>query len=251
MKITEYLFTLPLKILWKSWGGNKKSVKVLSELDTEKGIGLIEKQRQGQGKPTKIYIKNFIVDNLSEMSKGNFKKCQKDISRNVKSTSQEVSKGQGNNTNINNTETSDTNQILSSGEKDNRLRLDRNFINKAEAYRNLIYKNIEYKHFKQFESAQIGNIDNIVDLIVDICVQEEGTIPINDNQMPVEVVKSKFLKLTSSHIEYIMDSLDRNPSEVRNIRNYLITAIYNVPNTMSQYYRSLVNYDMNEGDYNW
>ncbi|WP_222704687.1 DUF6017 domain-containing protein [Anaerosalibacter massiliensis] len=152
---------------------------------------------------------------------------------------------------MNNTETSDTNQILSSGEKDNRLRLDRNFINKAEAYRNLIYKNIEYKHFKQFESAQIGNIDNIVDLMVDICVQEEGTIPINDNQMPVEVVKSKFLKLTSSHIEYIMDSLDRNPSEVRNIRNYLITAIYNVPNTMSQYYRSLVNHDMNEGDYNW
>ncbi len=87
--------------------------------------------------------------------------------------------------------------------------------------------------------------------MVDICVQEEGTIPINDNQMPVEVVKSKFLKLTSSHIEYIMDSLDRNPSEVRNIRNYLITAIYNVPNTMSQYYRSLVNHDMNEGDYNW
>ncbi|WP_276505156.1 replication initiator protein A [Anaerosalibacter massiliensis] len=59
-------------------GGNKKSVKVLSELDTEKGIGLIEKQRQGQGKPTKIYVKNFIVDNLSEMSKGNFKKCRKD-----------------------------------------------------------------------------------------------------------------------------------------------------------------------------
>ncbi len=51
--------------------GNKKSVKVLSELDIEKGIGLIEKQRQGQGKYTKIYVKNFILDNISEMSKGN------------------------------------------------------------------------------------------------------------------------------------------------------------------------------------
>ena len=57
-------------------------------------------------------------------------------------------------------------------------------------------------------------------------------------------MKSKFLKLNSSHIEYIMDSLDRNPSEVRNIRNYLITTIYNAPNTISQYYRSQVNYDM-------
>ncbi len=97
--------------------GNKKSVKVLSELDTEKGIGLIEKQRQGQGKPTKIYVKNFILDNFSKMSKGNFKEYQNDNSRNVESTSLEVAKGQCNNTNINNTEISDTNLISSIGEK--------------------------------------------------------------------------------------------------------------------------------------
>ncbi|WP_352420152.1 DUF6017 domain-containing protein [Proteiniborus sp.] len=225
--------------------GNKKSVKVLSELDTEKGIGLIEKQRQGQGKPTKIYVKNFIVDNFSEMSKGNFKKCQKDNSRNVENTSQEMSKGQGNNTNINNTEFSDTNPILSSEEKENRLGFDRSKINKAEMYRDIIYKNIEYDYYKRYGRYSIDDIDNIVELMVDVCVQEGGTVPINGNQMPVEVVKSRFLKLNSGHIEYIMNSLEDNPSEVRNIRNYLLTTIYNAVNTMSQYYRSLVNYNEN------
>ncbi|MCF6461762.1 DUF6017 domain-containing protein [Clostridium sp. Cult3] len=225
--------------------GNKKSVKVLSELDTEKGIGLIEKQRQGQGKPTKIYVKNFIVDNFSKMSKGNFKKCQKDNSRNVENTSQEMSKGQGNNTNINNTEFSDTNLILSIEEKENSSGFDRSKINKAEMYRDIIYKNIEYDHYKRYGRYSIDDIENIVELMVDVCVQEGGTVPINGNQMPVEVVKSRFLKLRSSHLEYIMDSLDRNPSEVRNIRNYLLTTIYNAVNTMSQYYRSLVNYNEN------
>ena len=222
--------------------GNKKSVKVLSELDTDKGIGLIEKQRQGQGKPTKIYVKNFIVDNSAGMSKGNFKKCLKDNSRNVENTSLEMSKEQGNDTNIINTEISDTNLILSSEEGEDGI--ESTTINKAEIYRNLIHENIEYWHFKRYQISQIENIDNIVDLMVDICVQEAGTVSINGNPMPVEVVKSKFLKLNSSHIEYIMDSLDRNPSEVKNTRNYLLTTIYNAPNTMSQYYRSQVNYDM-------
>ncbi len=225
--------------------GNKKSVKVLSELDTEKGIGLIEKQRQGQGKPTKIYVKNFIVDNFYEMSKGNFKKCQKDNSRNVENTFQEMSKGQGNNTNINNTEFSDTNPILSPEGKENRLGFGRSKINKAEMYRDIIYKNIEYDHYKRYGRYSIDDIDNIVELMVDVCVQEGGTVPINGNQMPVEVVKSRFLKLSSGHIEYIMNSLEDNPSEVRNIRNYLLTTIYNAVNTMSQYYRSLVNYNEN------
>ena len=201
--------------------GNKKSVKVLAELDTEKGIGLIEKQRQGQG---------------------NFKKCQKNNSRNVENTSLEMSKEQCNYTNIINTEISDTNLILSSEERKDRL--ESTTINKVELYRNLIHKNIEYWYFKRYQISQIENIDNIVDLMIDICVQEVGTVSINSNLMPVEVVKSKFLKLNSSHIEYIVDSLDRNPSEVRNIRNYLLTTIYNAPNTISQYYRSQVNYDM-------
>lgn len=225
--------------------GNKKSVKVLAELDMEKGIGLIEKQRQGQGKPTKIYVKSFIVDNLLGMSKGNFKKCQKDNSGNVEKTSLEVSKGQGNNTNIYNTDYSNTNLILSPKERENMDGLDMEQINLADEYRKVIWENIEYHHYKQYERYDVDNIDNIVELMVDICILESGTVPINGNKIPVEIVKSRFLKLNSSHIEYIMNSLEENPSEIRNIRNYLLTTIYNSVNTMDQYYRGLVNYHSN------
>ncbi len=225
--------------------GNKKSVKVLAELDTEKGIGLIEKQRQGQGKPTKIYVKNFIVNNLPGMAKGNFKECQKDNSRNEEKTSQEVSKGQGNNTNINNTDYSDTNLILSPKERGNVDGLDMEQINLADKYRKIIWENVEYDHYKQYRRYDLDNIDNIVELMVDVCVLESGTVPINGNKIPVEIVKSRFLKLNSSHIEYIMNSLEENPSEIRNIRNYLLTTIYNSVNTMDQYYRGLVNYHNN------
>lgn len=227
--------------------GNKKSVKVLSELDTDKGIGLIEKQRQGQGKPTRIYVKSFIVDKSLEMSKGIFKKCQKDNSRNVEKTSLEMSKGHSNNTNINNTDYSDTNLILSSGEEQNRDRLDEDKIDIAYKYRQLIHKNIEYEHYERYGNYDIRDIDNIVELMVDICVLDAGTVSINGNQVSVVVVKSRFLKLNSGHIEYIMDSLEKNPSEVRNIRNYLLTTIYNSVNTMNQYYRGLVNYDKHNG----
>lgn len=138
--------------------GNKKAVKVLAELDTDKGIGLIEKQRQGQGKPTKIYVKNFIVDNYSEMPKGNSKKCQKDNSRIVEKPSLEMSKGHGNNTNINNNDYSDTNLILSSGEN-NEDGLDWDEIDIADKYRRIIYRNIEYQHYKRYGNYNIESID--------------------------------------------------------------------------------------------
>lgn len=225
--------------------GNKKSVKVLAELDTEKGIGLIEKQRQGQGKPTKIYVKNFIVDNFSGMSKGSFKKCQKDNSRNVEMTSLEMSKGHCNNTNINNTDFSDTNLILSSNERESIDGLYTEQINLADKYRKRIHENIEYDHYQRYGNYNIESIDNIVELMVDICVLEKGNVPINGNPTPVSAVKGRFLKVNSSHIEYIMNSLDENPSNIRNIRNYLLTTIYNSVNTMDQYYSTLVNYHQN------
>lgn len=229
-------FTIETIMEIMGWG-NKKSVKVLAELDTDKGIGLIEKKRQGQGKPTKIYVKNFIVDKSSGMSKGDFKKCQKDNSRSVYKKGLEMSKGQANNTNINNTDSSDTNLILSSREG-----LDEG-LDTSEKYREIIHNNIEYNHFKQYRKFSMENIDNIVELMVDVCVLESGTVAINGNQTPVSLVKNRFLKFTSSHLEYVLDSLDENPSNIRNIRNYLLTTIYNSVNTMDQFYSTLVNYN--------
>src|SRR5699024_7009374 len=158
------------------------------------------------------------------------KKCQKDSSKIVEKPSLEMSKGHGNNTNINNTDYSDTNLILSSGEN-NKDGLEDDEIDIADKFRKIIHRNIEYEHHKRYGNYSIESIDNIVELMVDVCILEKGSVPINGNLVPVSLVKNRFLKLNSSHIEYIMNSLDENPSNISNIRNYLLTTIYNAVNT--------------------
>ena len=70
-----------------------------------------------------------------------------------------------------------------------------------------------------------------------------GTIRINGEDMPQQVVKSRFLKLNSSHIEYVLEAMNKNPSDIRNIRAYLLTALYNASLTIDNYYSALVNHD--------
>ena len=70
------------------------------------------------------------------------------------------------------------------------------------------------------------------------------TIRINGEDIPVAVIKSRYLKLNDSHIEYVIDSMEKNPSDIRNIRAYLLTALYNAPVTIDNYYSALVNHDL-------
>ena len=84
-------------------------------------------------------------------------------------------------------------------------------------------------------------------LMAEICSSTRKTTRINQEDMSTEVVKSRFLKLDSSHIEYVMDCLDRNTTLVGNIRAYTLSALFNAPLTISQYYASLVSHDMARG----
>jgi hypothetical protein len=93
-------------------------------------------------------------------------------------------------------------------------------------------------------------VANIIDIMVDVCIMpEDSTIKVNGIVFPIGIVRERFMEITSMHIEYIIDSLKDNPSDVRNIRSYLITTIFNAPTTLSQYYRSKVNHDINSGDF--
>jgi hypothetical protein len=82
---------------------------------------------------------------------------------------------------------------------------------------------------------------------VDAVCSTSPTIRINGEDMPQQVVKSRFLKLNSSHIEYVLQAMNENPSAIRNIRAYLLTALYNAPLTMDNYYSALVNHDLYGG----
>ena len=113
-----------------------------------------------------------------------------------------------------------------------------------ESYRELILENIEYDFWKNSDRVDHEMLDEITELIVDTVCSARKTIRIAGDDYPAEVVKSRFLKLDSSHVQYVMDCMKDNTSYVRNIKKYLLAALYNAPTTINSYYSSLVQHDM-------
>lgn len=224
------IFTIE-EIMAKLNCGNKKAGQLLSELETK--AKLIKRQRQGLGKPNLIYVLNFIgVDNAVER---HLLTCPYDTSESVKTTSPEVSEQHGNNTDMNHTEYINTNPILSGCECDEmRTRMDYDrYFREALCIEDLI-------HDKPFDEETILGI---LDILVDVCCSKRKLIRISGDDKPLEVVKSRLMKLDTEHIRYVLECLKANTTEVRNIRQYLLTALYNAPSTIDVYYQSKVNYD--------
>ena len=120
-------------------------------------------------------------------------------------------------------------------------------LSEIENYRNLILENIEYDYLKQQVDPYCEDLDEIVELIVETVCAKRKTTRIAGADFDHEVVRSRFLKLESSHIEFVMDCLHKNTTEIRNIKQYLLTVLFNAPVTMSNSYTSQVNHDMNAG----
>ena len=113
-----------------------------------------------------------------------------------------------------------------------------------ECYREVILDNIEYSYLVQDSHIDREQLDEIVDLIVDTVCSARKVIRIAGDDYPAEVVKSRFMKLDSSHVQYVMDCMKDNTTYVRNIKKYLLAALYNAPTTINSYYSSLVQHDM-------
>ena len=259
----------------------QKAVKSLSELDTEKGIGLIEKKRLGLGKPNVIYVKNFMIkdcpeyeeqpgntetaqkyenhtsgsmkNRLQEVPKTYFKKCENHTSGNMKNELQEVPKSNSIKTDIIKTDSSETD--FNETDRNNGRVIPSNpilskpsvwdgqdAIAQREAYRQIIRRNIDYEYHAGEE------VDELVELMVEVMSMPKGSmVRIAGVDRPVEVVKSQFMKLDYSHIEYVLFALHRNTTKVGNIKAYLLTTLYNAPMTISNYYSAEVNHDMYGG----
>lgn len=114
-------------------------------------------------------------------------------------------------------------------------------VEERENYLELIRENIEYDCFEEKEQEKV---DELVEIMLDVVCSSKKSIWVNSEEMPKEAVKSRFLKLNHGHIEYVLLSLKRNTSDVKNIRAYLITTLYNAPTTIDSYYTALVNHDM-------
>ena len=113
-----------------------------------------------------------------------------------------------------------------------------------EVYREIVLDNIEYRYLIQEEHIDREQLDEIAELIVDTVCSARTTIRIAGDDYPAEVVKSRFMKLDSSHVRYVMDCMRENTTYVRNIKKYLLAALYNAPATIGNYYSSLVQHDM-------
>lgn len=128
--------------------------------------------------------------------------------------------------------------------KDNNLNLSIisdgiDVIDERTSYLEIIKSNIEYDCFSEKE-----RVDELVEIMLDVICSEKEYIRVNGENVLQEIVKSRFLKLTNSHIEYLLMTLKDNTTDVRNVRSYLITALYNAPTTMDSYYELKVNHDL-------
>lgn len=249
--------------------GRDKAMKTLAELDTKKGIGLIERVKQGFGKPDIIYVKNFILrtskdvknnDESEESIHQNREVEEVDLSESEKSTYrgrknrlQGVGKTDPNNTNYNYTDISNTDRsntdLINLSDSSEQQSMD--LMEEMELFQMntaLVKRNIEYDCLVQ--RCRLGEqqqLDEIVALIVETISIERENITISGVKYPYQFVKSRLLLLEESHIEYVLDCLHENAREVKNIKAYLLTCLMNSITTIGNYYQAKVNHDMYGG----
>ena len=117
----------------------------------------------------------------------------------------------------------------------------------VRAYEEVIKDNIEYPYLIQDKSVDKGMLDEIVSLMLETVCTRRKMIQISGDDYPAELVKSKFMKLNSSHIRFVLDCMHQNTTKIRNIKKYLLAVLFNAPNTIDSYYTALVNHDMYGG----
>ena len=214
--------------------GNKKAIQLLDELENK--AGLIERKRQGLGKPNLIYVRSFYrtVDKYGER---HFLKCQNDTSGSVKMTSQEVSESHSNNTDNKKTDMNHTDLSFLPGRESKRS-------DDYAQYESYFRSELEIPILIRNSPTEKETLEGILDLLAETCSSKRKTIRIAGDDKPIEVVKSRLMKLNSMHIQFVLDCLKENTTCVRDMKQYLLTTLFNAPVTIDPYYQSRVNHDL-------
>ncbi len=195
---------------------------------------------------------------LQEVGKTDFSRSEKLTSRGRENQLQEVGKPDPNYTNYNQINQNYTDMSYSYpinqsvGNVDNAGAQGKadtiDVIDETGAYMALIRDNLEYEHHMRYGGNDDKEMyEEIYETVCDVVCVKRRTLRINGEDYPYELVKSRFLKLNSSHVEYVMGCMRETTTKITNIRAYLITALYNAPSTMSHYYQQEVQHDMYGG----
>lgn len=230
--------------------GHDKALKLLADLDTSKGIGLIERVKQGQGKPTIIYVKQFTSKAVPSLTTDDpsadecrcldfgfseVRTSEKPNSGFRKFRSQDIGKSEvslyNNYPYMNYLDRSylylSINQPID--------KIDRDKITAC------VKENIGYVSFNEHQHPQV---DELVKLIVDTLCSPQATFRIGGVQFKQIIVKKRLAELEQFHIEYVLHCVKTNTTKVRNIRGYLLTTLYNAPTTMEHYYQAAAQHDL-------
>lgn len=226
--------------------GHDKAIKLLAELDAGKGVGLIERVKQGQGRPAKIYVKQFTSpmpptlprlpnNGSSDFGKAEVKSSESQKSRLPKSGSADFRKSDGSYIDINNTYRSYLDLSIHPSAPEP---IDR------RSCKEQICENIDYDWLRrQRKDHEMEEIDELIAIMVDTVCSTKPTVKIGGEEIPAADVRERLLSLDSSHIEYVLDRLRETTTKIHNIHAYLLSALYRAPTTVNHFYRAEVQHD--------
>lgn len=217
--------------------GDRKATRLMVELEK---CGLIERERQGLGKPNLIYVKNFAS---GVPPNERFQTRQNDDSGIDNMEIQDSSEQRGTNTNKNYTDMNNTNPILSSEE----MGMEEDAVNEWTMMYQYFWKQLDFEYLLIDYPLERDSLEEILEILVDTCCSNRKMIRIAGDDKPKEVVKSRLMKLERDHIQYVMKRLNENSTKVRNMKQYVLATLYNAPLTISNFHKSWVNYDMANG----
>ena len=213
---------------------DNKATRLLRELE---GVELIERKRRGLGKPSLIYVKNFI----SESSKPRIQSRENHDSVAAQTAVLEAPKSRCNKTDKNYTDPSETDPFLSGAAagmetegKDDRT-----------LYQEYFSRQINFEALIAGHPDDEDMLREMLELLVDTVCSKRRFIRIAGDDKPAEVVKAQLMKLNGDHLRFVLMCLKENNTQVRNIRQYLLATLYNAPMTMHSSYAARVQHDMN------
>ena len=228
-----YIICTLSEIMEKLNCADNKATKLMNELEDK--CGLIERKRQGLGKPNLIYVKNFLsVDNAVE---SRFKSRDNHDSGVAEITIPDTSKSRPSNKDQKYIDLRYTENPIYPG-------WDADGMSEYERYKEWFRTQLEIDILMLDHPTEKETLEGILDILAETCSSNKKEIRIAGDDKPKEVVKSRLMKLDSMHIQYVLDCLKENTSDVKNIKQYLLTTLFNAPVTISPYYQNRVNYDL-------
>ena len=203
--------------------GKNKVIRIMSELDQETGVGLIERIRQGQGKPSIIYVKSVVREGSQ--------KSQNETSSCFKTGHPEVCFSNPNNTDNSNTDINKSIHLISSSGQE--------AMEKMRSIRDQLEIDLLVERYPLDRDLYEG----IYELVLDVMMNGARDMEIASGTYPTAMVKERFSKLNSMHLEYVVGCMKSNSQKIGNIKKYVLAALFNAPCTIDGYFLSQVNYD--------